>query len=283
MKFKFFLSPDAADLPDFSELIGMSQSAGFALSPNVTFAGPDATMGTLQQIADFEITGYWASPPGGGGMPRKWASNTISVNITGLTPAEQILAKDALADWAAVANLKFTETNGPANITYIDTGPGASASPTVGTNVTVNIASDFSKIGPGPDGVGSYLFTTYIHETGHALGLGHTGPYNFGVNLMGVTTPGYSPTYGRDNIFTNDTWQWSVMSYFNQSNFGNSTVSDPVTAQMADILAIQQIYGAPTTSVGNTTYGFNSTAGPIYDFSKYPIGATPPRPRLYDL
>ncbi len=38
---------------------------------------------------------------------------------------------------------------------------------------------------------------------------------------------------------------------------------------MADIYAVQAIYGAQTTRTGNTTYGFNSTAGSFYDFSTY--------------
>jgi hypothetical protein len=262
MKFKSLLSPEAANLTDVSELGLSTQDAGFALLPDA--AGADATFGTPQQLANFMISGYWASQ--GGQQPRQWQSHSISVNITNLTPAEQALARDALADWAAVSNLTFTFTNGQANITYLDTASrqafaNSNVSGQFLTSVTVNIGSDFAPIGNGPGGVGSYLFQTYIHETGHALGLGHTGPYNS------------SATYGVNNIFTNDTWQWSVMSYFDQPNFNGSSRGYLVTPQMADIFAVQQMYGTPTTSVGNTTYGFNSTAGAIYNFGLYPSGA----------
>jgi hypothetical protein len=120
MKFKSFLAADAADFPDFSEIGLSARGAGFALSLNAASegAGADATFGTLAQLANFMITGYWASQ--GGQLPRQWQSTSISVNITQLTPAEQVLARDALADWAAVANLNFTFTDGPASITFND-------------------------------------------------------------------------------------------------------------------------------------------------------------------
>src|SRR5262249_32861886 len=235
------------------------------------FAGADATFGMLPQLAMFMTNTYWQGPPNNppfNVVPVKWPSGSIAVNITSLTTQDQVLARDALAAWAAVANLKFTETAGPADITYNDGG-----SKIAGTNVVhiggvlqplpVQISADYAAIGNGPDGVGSYLFQTYLHETGHALGLGHVGPYNS------------DGKYGVNNIFTNDTYQYSVMSYFEQANFMGSSNASLVTPQMADILAIQNLYGASTTPVGNTTYGFNSTAGPLYNFRDYPNGNVP--------
>ena len=124
------------------------------------------------------------------------------------------------------------------------------------SNATVHISSNWS--GGAATGNFSYFFQTYVHEIGHALGLGHQGPYNG------------SSTYGVDNIYTNDTWRWSTMSYHDQDDaaFGD-TFDYVLTPQMADIYAVQSIYGAQSTRTGNTTYGFNSNAGSFYDFATY--------------
>src|SRR5207248_918323 len=52
-----------------------------------------------------------------------------------------------------------------------------------------------------------------------------------------------------------------------------------MTPMMADILAIQNLYGAATTRAGDTVYGFGSTAGSMYDFSSY---ASAPALTIYD-
>ena len=110
---------------------------------------------------------------------------------------------------------------------------------------------------------GDYYFMTILHEVGHALGLSHPGAYNGG-----------SPTYANNAEYAQDTHQWTVMSYFNAANtgadwHGGSGWQYAQTPMVHDVLAIQSIYGADTTTrAGNTVYGFNSTAGnALYDFS----------------
>ncbi|WP_373503675.1 M10 family metallopeptidase C-terminal domain-containing protein [Aestuariivirga sp.] len=106
---------------------------------------------------------------------------------------------------------------------------------------------------------GMSAWRTAVHEFGHALGLQHPGDYNAGDE---------QPQYGTDNEFDVDTAQFSIMSYFNASNFGpgwttaNSWARATVlTPMIYDILAIQQYYGIDTTTrTGDTTYGFGSTA-----------------------
>jgi Ca2+-binding RTX toxin-like protein len=121
--------------------------------------------------------------------------------------------------------------------------------------------------------VGSHGFSTWVHELGHALGLEHPGNYNGG-----------SPQYGNGStgwLFAEDSEQYTIMSYFDESNTGADFGTDWVTwapygwgvsaqtPMVYDILAIQQMYGADyTTRAGDTVYGFNSNAaGPIYDFT----------------
>jgi serralysin len=241
------------------------------------------TFATIPQLADYLKTGYWAYANYDGNQPRHWASHTISVNITGLTAAEQNLAVNALELWHEVADVSFTFTSGTADITYNHNGGAtqyvantSDTTPVSGQNYThetIDISSYwFANDGGAQDGrtgIYSYNFQTYLHETGHALGLGHQGPYN------------NSATYGVDNIYSNDTWQWSIMSYFSQNNYGGASYDYVISPQMADIYAIQSIYGATTTRSGATTYGFHNNAGPIYDFNNY-AGMGTPAFTIYD-
>ena len=60
------------------------------------------------------------------------------------------------------------------------------------------------------------------------------------------------------------------MSYFSQQNYSGSSYRYVVTPQMADIYAVASIYGAATTTrTGDTDYGFNSTAGAVFNFASY--------------
>lgn len=126
--------------------------------------------------------------------------------------------------------------------------------------------------------IGNYGFSTYIHETGHALGLDHAGSYN--------GTGNWLPSYFEDSTV------YTIMSYFgpdheegiNQVAWGdwttaNGTTYSPQTPMLNDVMALQTIYGAdPTTRSGDTVYGFSSNINQdslnnIYDFvlNEHPI------------
>jgi serralysin len=116
--------------------------------------------------------------------------------------------------------------------------------------------------------IDSYSFQTYVHEIGHALGLGHGGPYNG------------SATYGQDNIYANDIWSYSIMSYFDQADAGFGSYRYVMGPSLADIVAMHNLYGANTSfNADNTVYGRNATAGSLYDFANY---ATAPAFTIYD-
>jgi Ca2+-binding RTX toxin-like protein len=241
---------------------------------------PKYGSGNISSLAYQINVGYWEWSGYQGTQPRFFTNpnpgnpTEISVNITALQADHQAIAILALGVWQDVANIQFTYTTGAADITYNDLpNPDGSAEASCAhttfydaltnrlilTSSTVDVSLNWEG-GPGTT-PWNYFFQTMVHETGHALGLGHSGNYNDGF------TNSY---YNTDStIYANDTWQWSIMSYNDQAQYG-STRNNVLTPQMADIYAIQSTYGAATTTrTGDSTYGFNSNLGDLYDFDYY--------------
>ena len=220
----------------------------------------------VQDVADFLTNTFWEV---NGSRDRHWGSSTLTIDLTGLEPERAALARTAFQLWSEVANLTFVETSGNANITVDDLPGGAYSSSTITSNgiITASAINVESGWYGGSDAVDSYTLQTFIHEIGHALGLGHGGGYNG------------SASYGTDNSYANDTWQMSVMSYMGQSNFDSASYRFVMTPMMADIMAVQAMYGAANARTGDTVYGFGSTAGAIYDFASF---ATAPALTIYD-
>lgn len=229
-----------------------------------TNAGSSSAVASIETLANWLINGFWQNQ---GALPHRWTSSTITYNLGNLNAQEQALALSALNAWHDVANIKFVAVSSGANIAFNHNGTmqAVTTASWTGagrmTSATVNISTDWvttdGGANDGKTGVDSYAYQTYIHEIGHALGLGHQGPYNGSAN------------YSVDAIFANDTWQYSIMSYFPQSNYGGS-YRYVITPQVADIYAAAVMYGAATTTrTGDTVYGFNATAGSLYNFASY--------------
>ena len=208
---------------------------------------PDGGEGTLDELAEFLTSGYW------GRSARAYdtsSSNVITVDIGALSADERQLARWAFEAWEMVADIDFVEVSSGAEMEFDNTDSGAYASSTHSGGHIISSEINVSAVWASSYGttISSYTFSTYIHEIGHALGLGHQGDYNG------------NATYGRDETFSNDSYQLSVMSYFSQDD--NTTVdadyAEPASAMMADIVAIQNLYGAAgsnSQTAGNTVWG----------------------------
>ena len=222
---------------------------------------------SLDQIADFLTTGFWNS---GGHRWDTSGDNVITYNVTALTNEGQTLARAAFQTWANVTNLVFEEVTSGGDIPFDDNESGAFAGGTWSngliTSMRVNVSTSWlASYGTMVD---SYSFQTYVHEIGHALGLGHGGPYNG------------SASYGVDNLYVNDVWSYTIMSYFDQAEADFGSYRFVMGPSLGDILAAQNLYGVNTTfNSGDSVYGRNATAGSLYNFANF---ATVPAFTIYD-
>jgi serralysin len=226
----------------------------------------DLEIGTFVEMAAYITDWAWANTGESRHVFDTSASNVITVDIGSLTAVGQQLARLAFEAWEMVADIDFVEMAFNAKLDFDDNNfdffgnpEGAYASYNATNGITssafINISANWlNAYGTTID---SYSFSTYVHEIGHASGLGHMGFYNGGIN------------FADDGVFLNDSTQLSIMSYVTGAENPNvlAGYGTVVFAQMADIIAVQDLYGAPVggAMAGDTTYGEGSNLGNYFD------------------
>lgn len=254
---------------------------------------PALTNATIDQIGDYLTTGFWdyayvyysSFNVGGSGVGAN--GRTLVYNYSGfinlegagtdfdgLTADRRDLVDTAMDYLGTVLNIDFVRSESQSDdvdIYFMDVDPGAYANMMFhgsGNGTIDHRYTDYAwiNIDSGWDGgssqIDSYTFTTIIHEVMHTLGLGHSGPYNFD------GSPVYETRYVTDssqaldngsNIFLNDSWQQTIMSYFDQEE--NTSIDADLaynlTPMAADFWALQSEYNH-SAFWSNTTYGFNT-------------------------
>lgn len=145
----------------------------------------------------------------------------------------------------ATSNIRLAQSNVPSTSYAYYPGQAAQAG-----DVWFGTAYDYRSATAG-----NYAFHTVLHELGHALGLKHGHEAS---GIFGVLPSAY------------DSVEYSVMTY--RTYVGQTSLSytyedngAPQTYMMADIAALQDMYGANyTTNSGNTVYKWLPNSGVTY-------------------
>ncbi|MEO7221003.1 MAG: M10 family metallopeptidase, partial [Devosia sp.] len=214
-----------------------------------------AAVSTVGNSGDADIDGLlsglrWTSGDLTYSFPTQTSAYSYFVpGFQAFNTAQQTATETAVANYAAVANLTFTEISGSGTLRFAESSDPETAYAYYPDSSEIGGDAFFNPFDYDAPDQGTYAYLTVLHEMGHALGLDH-----------GQDGTGALPT-------DHDSLEYSVMTYrsFVGADLNGYTAAEgsyPLTLMLADIAALQYMYGANyATNAGNSTYEWDPSTG----------------------
>ena len=213
--------------------------------------------GTLQTLAEYLRVGYWhdsnAAEPRWFNVTSAGAganSGTLYYNVTGwkgslstvygneydkngISDFHKNMVREAFAVYSAITGINFVETTSTSrNVDFFFKNNSLGAYEAEQLMSGIGGPMDYGVINVAKGWSDGDAFQTFLHEIGHALGLGHQGLYN--------AAPGQpDPTYADNANWANDSWTQTMMSYWDQ--YENTETSADSYAELISPMAVDWI------------------------------------------
>ncbi|OUS10306.1 hypothetical protein A9Q90_01445 [Gammaproteobacteria bacterium 54_18_T64] len=210
----------------------------------------------------------YSIPQGSAFWVANYAGNEPSA-WSALSAAETSAFQQALNTWGEVANIDLTqvadaETYGDIRVAFsqlVSDDPTAAAWAYIPGDPEESGDIWLDRTSGGSYQAGSFGYATFLHEIGHALGLGH--PFETKVANNSLLTGDENST--QYSVMSNEDFEGAGFTF--TPTGPNSYSWHPVqvtTPMLYDILAIQYLYGANTsTRTGDDTYTFSNSSAEL--------------------